>query len=129
MKKLIAIAVAVIVVGIGARPAEACFFTRYCTPTQPCSASGSYYYRHVSCDPGDCQALPSLLVDGQACNWVGGTQGAVGCVNRARCAPWPFGEDPPPGANVCRSWMTATLSGIGCCAMPCPPISEGCHEN
>jgi hypothetical protein len=130
VKTIIALITLCLIAVVGARPAEACWYTNYCSPictvkvthiTQACAAEAAV--------DGYVVGGTASTIYGRKCASVEGT-GAVGCTKGAIFVTYqPTNEPPNQPGNTCRLLSTATLSGIGCCQAPCPPNIPNCHEN
>jgi hypothetical protein len=130
VKTIVSLFVALFLIAIAARPAQACWQTAYCSPfcstklthiTQDCQAQ--------AINDGYTVGSTYSTVYGRKCAWGDGG-GAVGCTKGGIFVTYqPPAEPPNTPGNKCRLLSTATLSGIGCCQQPCPPNVPDCHEN
>jgi hypothetical protein len=128
MKKLIAIAVALVVIFAAAPAALACWTRVSCKNPTGCTGTINYI------EPGFCAGTnwqigqAKKTHDGMRCSTIDGP-GSAGCTwgikmyngGALECG---VGLDP-----CCLSKAVSTLTGIGCCQAPCPPNIPNCHEN
>jgi hypothetical protein len=130
VRTVVSLFVVLFLMAVAARPADACWYTNYCSPicsvkithiTQACAAEAAA--------DGYAVGATASTVYGRKCAWIDGN-GSVGCTKGAIFVTYQPPSEPPnqPG-NTCRLLSTATLSGIGCCQQPCPPNIPNCHEN